>query len=114
MPASRLDDWHRFYQLEPFGPMQESYQWAFLITLLANALRGADDPPYKIEDFAPHVGRELDRRQDDDEQFAERGEQGGLPPAEALMKSNFEAALRAVEARRAAQPGEDRGTRGGD
>lgn len=59
-----MSEWRAYFELEPFGPLQEDYQAGIVATILANSNR---DPkkrrnPYTPQDFFPSLAAEQEQR----------------------------------------------------
>jgi hypothetical protein len=70
MPAEALRGWMDFYEVEPFGPVQEDRRAGYLASLLCSS-----DPPKKPEFWFPSLANTLPlkfrRRQTVEEQILE-------------------------------------------
>lgn len=51
-------DWQAYHKIEPFGVLQERLGFAYLCSIVANALRGADTRAFSGEDFFPELAPE--------------------------------------------------------
>ena len=61
VPSRLIAEWQAYYQLEPFGEMRGDLRNAMLCSLVANALRGKDQPAYAPDDFMPNFERRAKR-----------------------------------------------------
>lgn len=53
MSANEFREWIEFYQLEPFGNIQEDWRIGYLIANVLTPFRGKGKPPFNAMDFAP-------------------------------------------------------------
>jgi len=56
--SAELTEWMAFSALESFGADAENLGHAITAATVANANRGKDKPPYKVEDFMPHFEKQ--------------------------------------------------------
>lgn len=78
VPSRLIAEWQAYYQLEPFGETRGDLRNAMLCALVANKLRGKDEPAYGLDDFTPRFGEQgkrskrtrRERQQTPEEQMA--------------------------------------------
>jgi hypothetical protein len=65
-PYEKLARWMAYFELEPFGPIQEDLRAGMECSLLYNSNRGKDSPAKAPEDFFPSLAppEEVSERQD--------------------------------------------------
>ena len=51
--AEELTWWQAFCSIEPFGEYRADIRSAIIACVFANANRGKNRPPYKVDDFMP-------------------------------------------------------------
>lgn len=62
MPGRVWSEWLAYFELEPFGPLQDDMRSGQIAVLMANAYRKKNSRAIKLDDFYPHM-REIKPRQ---------------------------------------------------
>jgi len=56
MSYREIRDWMAIYKIEPFGEYRADLRSAIVACVIANANRGKNAPPFKVDDFMPKFG----------------------------------------------------------
>lgn len=51
MSSAEFSQWVAYYNLHPFGTERENVHSAMIATMIGNANRGQNKPPFKVDDF---------------------------------------------------------------
>jgi len=62
VPSRLIAEWQAYHALEPFGEMRGDLRNAMLCSLVANKLRGKDEPAFTLDDFTPRFADSAKRR----------------------------------------------------